>query len=42
MLNNLNDAILNANKGVKNNEGCPQTNELLYSRWEKVFRNLEN
>ncbi len=35
MINTMDEAILNSDKGVKNTEGNMVTNSILYSRWEK-------
>ena len=37
MINTMDEAILNSNKGVKNTEGNMVTNSILYSRWEKRY-----
>ena len=37
MINTMDEAILNSNKGVKNTEGNMVTNSILYSRWEKHY-----
>ncbi len=37
MLNNLDEAILNIGKTRKNQEGDPNKNDVLYSRWDKYY-----
>ena len=37
MINKIDEAILNSRKGFNNKEGNKDTNEVLYSRWEKRY-----